>query len=166
MRPGMSACPRPLVRRFLVVATLLGGTSACSSSHPSEGSGGGAGGPAPFANLVPCPTVGDYTTAADGTTVMFGGPNLEYAPKCLKIATSASVTFTGEDGETFARHPLSPSKKRGNLDRNPITPTSTAINSKTFAFPEAGFYGYYCIVHGIDLPDAAESYMAGVIWVE
>jgi len=115
-------------------------------------------------SLKPCAAATDYTTT--GTTIMFGGDSLTYSPKCLKVAVGATVTFKGAGAMTFADHPLEPSTSRGTLTGSPIKETMTADNSKSFTFGAKGFFGYFCLYHGLDSDTAADNYMAGVVWVE
>jgi plastocyanin len=62
----------------------------------------------------------------------------------------------------FVTHPLIPSALRGTTTGNPITTTDTGT-SASFAFPTAGYYAYYCAVHG---PSDTGAGMAGVVWVQ
>ncbi len=88
------------------------------------------------------------------STITFGAEHV-YTPKCLKIAKSSAVTWSG----TFSGHPLAPSTR--GTSGNPITSTNSGT-TKMFTFPNAGFFPYYCTFHGTD----AGANMAGVIWVE
>ena len=74
------------------------------------------------------------------------------------MSAGATVTFTGD----FVSHPLMPSAKRGTLTGNPILPTGNGTTT-SFTFPNAGYFAYYCDVHGAS--DGALG-MVGVIWVE
>ncbi len=148
----------------LVLAILFAavGGVACSSSNGSStptGSGGGNG--STFVDVAPCDQASAYTS---GSTIMFGGNlGLAYSPKCLKVSTGAQVTFEGD----FGMHPLTPSARRGKLSGNPITTVASDAGvfapSATFTFPTAGFFAYFCAVHG-SADDG--SGMEGVIWVQ
>ena len=142
---------------------LGGGAGGQAGAAATGGAAGdtGAGGAVPslpFMPLLPCNTADVYTT---GNTIAYGGPNLIYAPQCLKIAAGEQVTFVPmTSADTFVLHPLNHSQ-RGTLP-SPINQTLTG-SMATFTFPTPGFYAYYCEVHG-----AADDghFMAGVIWVE
>jgi plastocyanin len=152
-----------------LIATLGGVACSSSSSMPDGGSGaggstaaGGAGGgssPA-FVDVAPCDQASAYTT---GSTIMFGGNlGLAYSPKCLQVSAGAQVTFEGD----FGTHPLTPSAKRGTLTGNPIVDGPAdggASASAMFTFPTAGFFAYFCAVHG---PADDGTGMEGVIWVQ
>lgn len=60
-------------------------------------------------------------------------------PKCLLIAKGQIVTWQG----ALAMHPLAPFNGDAN---NPITNTSSG-NSVMFTFPNAGNYGFHCMLH-------------------
>jgi plastocyanin len=109
----------------------------------------------------PCNAASDYVTAANNT-IVFGGTTLAYTPSCLKVTAGATVTFQGMGGDMFSSHLLSPSTTRGTLTGNPIMVTGDSVSMKTFTFPTAGFYAYFCAYHGTDSGDG----MAGVIWVQ
>lgn len=120
---------------------------------------GGAGGASAFTAVAPCGTEAAYTQGTSAATVTFGAAaDISYTPKCLKVPTGAQVTFTGD----FGAHPLSPSAQRGTLTGNPIAPTSAGTTA-TFTFPTAGYYAYFCTVHGSSDGSAG---MVGVIWVQ
>jgi plastocyanin len=107
--------------------------------------------------VAPCSTEGSYTQGP--TTITFGAAtDISYMPKCLKVGTGATVTFSGD----FSAHPLSPSALRGTTTGNPITNVSAGTTT-TFTFPTAGYYAYFCTVHGAS--DGAAG-MVGVIWVQ
>lgn len=135
-----------------------GGSGGAAGTGGATGSGGATGA---FTSVPGCTAATDYTTT--GTTIMFGGSSAMYTPKCLKVAVGASVTFMGAGSQTFADHPLNPSSTRTPAAGNPITTTMTSDPSKSFTFPKAGFYGYYCGYHD---PGDTGNYMSGVIWVE
>ncbi len=145
-----------------------GGASApggASGSGGATGTGGttSTGGAPVFTAVTPCNAATDYATVADNT-INFGmmGADFVYMPKCLKVTAGATVTFKGFGIETFSNHPLAPSDKIGTVAGNPITETAEPSNTKTFTFPTAGAYAFFCEFHGSDLGDA----MAGVIWVQ
>jgi plastocyanin len=108
-----------------------------------------------FMALPGCSTENGYTTAANlSPTVSFGGGlGNAYSPRCLKVARTAQVTFSGN----FGGHPLSPTTGMGS-PANPITSTSNG-NSATFTFNASGFFPYHCDFHD------QSSGMHGVIWV-
>jgi plastocyanin len=135
------------------------GTGGASSGGAGGATGGGSG--SDFTAVAPCATAAAYNTT--GTTVNFGAAAAGYMPKCLKVSVGATVTFAGGGGatDTFSAHPLTPSATRGTTG-NPITSTSTGT-TKTFTFPTAGYYAYYCSVHGNDTTGGGWS---GVIWVQ
>jgi plastocyanin len=120
-------------------ATGSGGASASGGATGSGGASGTGGAAAAFTAVNPCNLATDYATAADNT-IAFGGPNLVYAPKCLKVAAGAMVTFKGMGTETFSDHPLAPSTTRGTLSGNPITNVADMSATKTFTFPTPGYY--------------------------
>jgi len=138
------------------------GTSGGGGTGGGAGAGGtsagGSGGTDPnFMSVAPCTTESAYTA---GTTVTFplSATDFNYSPKCLKVSAGATVTFSGD----FVTHPLAPSTHRGTLTANPITSTGTGT-TKSFDFPAAGFYAYYCTVHG---PSDGAAGMVGVVWVQ
>jgi len=135
-------------------STGLAGSPAGGSTGQAGSAAGGSGGSIPFQALEPCGSEGDYTSS--GTTVNFPSGGLNYAPKCLKVAKGATVTFTG----TFSSHPLAKST-RGNAADNPIPDMTNTGTSLPVTFPKSGFYPYFCMFHGTDAGD----YMAGVVWV-
>jgi plastocyanin len=106
--------------------------------------------------VEPCTT--DWIYVTSGRTIEFGvNDSQTYQPSCLQVPKGASVMFLGE----FGLHPLVPSAQRGTTTGNPILSIPTGI-AATFTFPDAGFYAYYCNIHGTD--DGLS--MAGVIWVK
>lgn len=136
-------------------ATSGGGAGGVSGA----GGGGGTAGGIPFMAVNPCNSADAYTTT--GTTIAYGGPNLKYAPKCLKVAAGSQVTFApATSDDSFSVHPLNQST-RGTLP-SPITETLTGV-MKTFTFATPGFYAYYCEFHGS--ADDGNN-MAGVVWVD
>jgi len=132
-----------------------GGTSTAGTGGTAAG---GAGGTSPnFMSVSPCTTESSYMT---GMTINFpaSAADFSYSPKCLKVPAGTMVTFSGD----FTVHPLEPSTHRGALTGNPITSTATGT-TKSFTFATAGFYAYFCSLHGAS--DGAAG-MVGVIWVE
>jgi plastocyanin len=73
-----------------------------------------------------------------GTTVTFDFSTTFGAPKCIKVKTSQTVSFTGVGGT----HPLI-------LDCGPVLPITTT-QSANFSqmFSTAGLYGAHCPNHG------------------
>jgi plastocyanin len=151
----------------LLLAAALGcsGDGAVNPLGAGGVGGGGAGtggsggtGPDPsFLPFEPCTTPSAYVTGA--TSIAFGGARGNiYDPPCLQVAAGTTVTFSGDLGN----HPLAPSAARGTLTGNPITVTSAGFTA-SFTFPDAGFWAYYCMVHGSDF-DGQD--MAGVVWVK
>jgi len=135
-----------------------GGASGNGGGDTGGASAGGTGGTTPvFLPVLPCTSESAYTT---DTTITFpaSAADFSYSPKCLKVSTGATVTFSGD----FASHPLTPSAKRGAQTGNPITSTISGT-TKEFTFPAAGFYAYYCAIH--DSTDSG-NFMSGVIWVQ
>jgi plastocyanin len=108
-----------------------------------------------FMALPGCASAGGYTVTQDlHATVNFGGAvGTSYSPRCLRLARTAQVTFSG----SFSNHPLSPTTGMGSAP-NPITHTGSGT-SATFTFNAAGFYPYHCDFH-----DVSDN-MHGVIWV-
>ena len=109
--------------------------------------------------VAPCLDEAAY--AMDPRTVTFGflgmPAGFSYDPKCLAINAGDTVTFSG----SFAAHPLYPSARRGTVADNPISGTSTG-EQKDFVFSHAGFFAYFCGIHG-GTDDGTT--MAGVVWV-
>jgi plastocyanin len=141
-------------------STGAGGTTGGAGTTGAAGTGaagtGAAGTSGSFTSVQPCTTEGSYTQGT--TTITFGAAtDVSYMPKCLEVSPGTSVTFSGD----FSMHPLMPSALRGAQSGNPITATSTGT-SKSFTFSTAGYYAYYCTVHGAS--DGAAG-MVGVIWV-
>ena len=154
----MTSLSRLTFLGILLASTLtLGCSDSSNNSTPGTGGsgGGGTGGGIPFMAVAPCSAATDYTTT--GTTITFpaGATDFNYSPKCLKVASGASVTFSGE----FSSHPLDPSDLRGTLTGNPIMLTNTGT-SASFTFTTPGFYAYYCQFHGAD----NGQFMDGVVW--
>jgi len=137
------------------------GGSSTGAGGGDAGGAGGAGGATqiPFMAVNPCNSEDAYTTAGD--TIAYGGPNLTFTPKCLKVAAGSQVTFVpATSSDSFSGHPLMHSL-RGTLP-SPITETTTGA-MKTFTLATPGFYAYYCEFHG-SADDG--NFMAGVIWVQ
>jgi len=138
-------------------ATGAGGAGGAGGAAGATGAGGV--GAAAFVAVNPCNSEDAYTTA--GTTIAYGGIDLTYTPKCLKVAAGSQVTFVpATSSDSFSGHPLMHSL-RGTLP-SPITETNSGA-MKTFTFPTPGFYAYYCEFHGFN-DDG--NFMAGVIWVQ
>jgi plastocyanin len=131
---------------FLLAAAISLG--ACGNT--ATGGDGGS-----FQALQPCANASDYMTG--GTMIQFGGAlGTNYSPKCLTVPVGSTVTFSGD----FTSHPLRPST-RGSTG-NPIPSTSLGMTVTTPAFTAAGFYPYFCSVHG----DNTGLGMSGVIQVQ
>jgi plastocyanin len=113
-----------------------------------------------FVAVAPCEREEDYRSGAATGTFGVLGPlqGFAYDPDCLKIDAGTIVAFSGDS----SFHPLYPSRVRGTVQRNPIRGTNSA-RSMAVLFGEAGFYAYYCGVHGAFDDGSA---MAGVIWVK
>ena len=79
-------------------------------------------------------------------------PRYEYTPKCLRIKTGQTVTFTGD----FYIHPLAPACGPSAALENR---TDAGISSSTFTLSAPGAYGYYCLDHG----NTQGASMSGVI---
>ena len=141
-------------------ALLLSSSTGCSRPPLSEQGGPDAAAEvlAPlFLAVTPCLDESDYVAGRKVVTFGFSADaGFGYDPKCLSIETGGVVTFSG----SFAAHPLFPSEKRGTVEGNPIGGLSTG-ESETFTFSEAGFFAYYCGVHGAADDGSA---MAGVVW--
>lgn len=106
-----------------------------------------------FIPFSPCLNASDYV---DATTVAFGGAlGSVYSPRCVRVRTGASLTFSG----SFSSHPLSPSPRNsGGTNPIPVTSSGTSVS---VPFPTAGFYSFYCTFHG----SAAGTGMSGVVQV-
>lgn len=70
-----------------------------------------------------------------------------YTPRCLTVRAGQSVTFA----MSFTTHPLNPGVPHGSIagatSPNPIE-AQRAGTTYTVAFAGAGFYPFYCNVHG------------------
>jgi plastocyanin len=99
-----------------------------------------------------CTVFTDLTAADAGLATITGpGPGAlpaQYAPNCIKIKVGASVKWNSG----FVSHPLGPS---GGDTPSPITATSTGT-TVTFAFPNAGTYGYACAFHSLSMFGAVQ----------
>jgi plastocyanin len=133
-------------------ATGGAGGGATGGAGGATGGAGGGGGSA-FMSVAPCSAETDYMST--GTITASG---ISYSPKCVKVSKGGSVKFMMD----FTIHPLRASKMRGNTTSNPIKDTDTGMES-TVTFPDAGFFAFYCNVHG---PADDGKNMAGVIWVQ
>ena len=148
--------------RWAVVSLAAAIASCGRPPLPAAPAADAHAGPPMWQAVAPCPDEAAYAT--DTRTVTFGflsAPGMpagfSYDPKCLAIHAGDAVTFSG----SFAAHPLYPSARRGTLADNPISGTSTS-ERRDFVFSRAGFFAYYCGVHG-GADDGAT--MAGVVWV-
>ncbi|MEW6435375.1 MAG: hypothetical protein AB1730_28095 [Myxococcota bacterium] len=83
-----------------------------------------------------CTTWDDRTAPSASRTITFDSNG--YVPKCMRVTTSQTVTFSG----SFAIHPLV--QFCGPSDRNLTTTIGT---TKTATFPSFGTYGYRCANH-------------------
>ena len=115
------------------------------------GTGGAGGSTSDLVNGCDAATAEDHTSDATTTVTQSG---LHYAPKCIKIAAGASVKFVS----SFASHPLVGGTVESGAKvpdaSSPITTTSSGTQA-TFAFPNAGAYGYYCEFHALMGMDGA-----------
>jgi plastocyanin len=86
-----------------------------------------------------CTSYTDMT--ANGGTIE--GPKdfnpAQFSPNCVEIRAGQSVTWNVD----FAAHPLAAS---GGDSPSPIATTSSGT-TVTFAFPNAGVFGYHCLAH-------------------
>ncbi len=136
-----------------------GGTGAGTGGSTGGSTGGGTGGSgAAFMAVAPCAAESDYQ---EGSTISFPGTNMSYAPKCLRVAVGATVTFMATGTESFVNHSLEASRRRGNTTDNPIVTVSSGT-TREFTFSAPGFFAYYCGAHGISDMDSGE---VGVVWV-
>lgn len=78
----------------------------------------------------------DRTATSASRTVTFDA--MGYSPKCMRVQTFQTVTFSGN----FTLHPLV--QDCGPSDRNLTTTFGT---TKTATFPSFGEYGYHCANH-------------------
>lgn len=100
----------------------------------------------------------DRSGGADTTRVVRPVGSTSYTPRCLTIRAGQSVTFE----MSFVTHPLAPGVAHGSstgaTTPNPIQ-AQTAGMTYTATFASAGYYPFYCTVHG-------HSGMAGVVRVQ
>jgi plastocyanin len=82
-------------------------------------------------------------------TITFPNAGSMYTPKCLKVHTGTTVTFSGGD---FAVHPLTGGIVVGGTampaSSGPFTPATTSGTSALFTPTTAGSYPFYCDAHG------------------
>ncbi len=117
----------------------------------------------PFSALAPCGTAAMYTLDPLATsTIMFNvGGNLLYTPMCLTVHAGTMITFQGATAsDTFDVHPLTPSTR--GTSGNPIVAQLGGATSVTFTFGAAGFFPYFCAMHG---NNAGTAMMSGVVQV-
>jgi plastocyanin len=115
----------------------------------TDSGGTGDSGGSAFMMIHNC-AAADYVdrTAETAPTVTAGSGDLRWNPPCMTIRAGRSVAFNAP----FSIHPLvpgrAPNATGGDMGTmpNPITATSTGTTA-TFAFPNAGFYPYYCGNH-------------------
>lgn len=101
-----------------------------------------------------CTQGGSVDLTAAGAARTITSPNIGYTPSCIRIKAGQSVTWN----TSFAIHPLSSGSPGSGPDPgSPITETTTGA-SATFAFPDAGRFGFWCEEHG--------TAMMGAIYVE
>jgi len=164
--------------RTMMVALMSFGL-ACSSESPSPPPGGGnppapapttteeagtpppppppedAGQPPPPPPPPPPPVVNGCSSYVDMTAngATINGPSnaapAQFSPNCVHVRAGQSVTWNVE----LSAHPLGAS---GGDTPSPIT-TTVSGNSVTFAFPNAGAFGYHCLAH--------PTIMFGAVWV-
>lgn len=85
-----------------------------------------------------CTTWDDRTATSASRTITFDSSG--YVPKCMRVQTFQTVTFSG----SFSIHPLV--QFCGPSDRNLTTTFGT---TKTATFPSFGTYGYRCANHPV-----------------
>jgi plastocyanin len=94
----------------------------------------------------------DLTAAAADRRIEQLG--ISYMPSCIRIRAGQSVTWNAD----FVAHPLSSgSPGAGAQPGSPITETISG-STKTFTFPAAGVFGFWCEEHG--------TAMMGAVYVE
>jgi len=100
----------------------------------------------PVLNDCAAPTYVDRTADAAERTVVPRGTT-GYTPRCLTVRAGKSVTFA----MSFTTHPLNPGVPHGSsagaTSPSPIE-AQRAGDSYTVAFTGAGFYPFYCNIHG------------------
>ena len=88
----------------------------------------------------------DYVDLTGQQGILVTSAQLQYSPKCARIAVGAIVTFN----DSFNSHPLSPGHVVAGVAipdaDSPIVPTTTGT-SAMFSFPQQGVFGYYCDYH-------------------
>lgn len=88
----------------------------------------------------------DYQDLTGQQEILVTSAQLQYTPKCARIAVDAIVTFN----DSFNSHPLVPGHVVGGVAIpdavSPITAKSTGT-SASFSFPQQGVFGYYCDYH-------------------
>jgi plastocyanin len=88
----------------------------------------------------------DYEDLTGQQGILVTSAQLQYTPKCARIAVDAMVTFN----DSFNSHPLSPGHVVAGVAipdaDSPIVPTTTGT-SAMFSFPQQGVFGYYCDYH-------------------
>jgi plastocyanin len=99
----------------------------------------------PFTAIDPCPTPSAYTVGGSGRIAT--GDNV-YLPACLRVSAGSNVAI---EASTF--HPLEPA-----VGGSPGNPIPSDIIDVTVAFPNPGFYPFYC-------PEHVGQGMRGVVWV-
>lgn len=105
-------------------------------------------------NVNGCTRTGATDLTAAGATRTIEEQGIAYMPKCIRIKAGQSVTWNAD----FASHPLSSGTPAGGPQAgSPIT-TTTAGSTKSFTFPAAGVFGFYCQVH--------VTAMMGAVYVE
>lgn len=119
---------------------------------PDQDAGNDAGGPADVPVAVPllndcAAAVYVDRTADDAERTVVPRGTTGYTPRCLVVRAGQSVTFS----MSFTTHPLNPGVPHGSsagaTSPNPIE-AQRAGSSYTVAFTGAGFYPFYCNVHG------------------
>jgi plastocyanin len=108
-----------------------------------------------FMSVAPCTTEGAYV--ATTTTVTFGGVDgRQYSPRCLRVARTSTVTFSGD----FTMHPLA--RGIGGTDGNPFPLDVDSVrtgSSHMITFNATGFFPFKCTEH------FNSDSMIGVVWV-
>ena len=102
------------------------------------------------ATFASCSSFTDATAAGASRTINFSGTS--YSPKCLRIKSGQSVTFSG----SFSSHPL-----EGQCGASDVIGAVSSGTGQSYTLDAVGLYGYYCTFHGS--PDG--SGMAGAIEV-
>ncbi len=127
-----------------------GSDSGADSSTADSGGGTDSSSDAP-AIVNGCGTAdfADHTAASDARAITFPGDSelpAQYAPPCIKIKVGQSVTWNGG----FTAHPIEPA---GGDTNTPILATS-GVTTKSFAFPNAGTFGFECANHPLSMKGA------------